>query len=121
MKLAIENERAVGEIFNVGERQSLTMRGWIEELRTAAGWSGKVLTSKLPCPSPSLPLQLNLEQHLDMDTTKIRNELGYRETLSRREALTITVAWEREHWPAEIDQAQFDYPAEDAILRQAMK
>jgi hypothetical protein len=56
-----------------------------------------------------------------MDTTKIRNELGYRETLSRREALTITVAWEREHWPAEIDQAQFDYPAEDAILRQAMK
>ena len=40
----------------------------------------------------------------------------YRETISRRAALERTVAWDREHWPTEIDFAQFDYAAEDAIL-----
>jgi nucleoside-diphosphate-sugar epimerase len=67
-------------------------------------------------PAPSFPLRLSLEQHLDMDTTKIRRDLGYRETMSSRAALEGTVAWDREHWPSEIDSAQFDYPAEDAIL-----
>jgi nucleoside-diphosphate-sugar epimerase len=83
VKLAAENERAVGNIFNVGERESLDMEAWIEALAVAADWRGKVLTSKLPCPPPSLPLQLNLKQHLDMDTTKIRSELGYRARSAR--------------------------------------
>lgn len=49
-----------------------------------------------------------------MDTAKIRSTLGYRETTSRSVALERTLAWDREHWPADIDPAQFDYAAEDA-------
>ncbi len=118
VRLVVENESAKGKIYNVGEPGGLDMEGWVRELGVAAGWKGEVVTTDGPCPPPSFPPQLNLEQHLDMDTAKIRRDLGYRETMSRRAALERTVAWEREHWPAEIDPSQFDYAAEDAILRQ---
>jgi hypothetical protein len=68
------------------------------------------------CPPPSLPRTLNLDQHLDMDTTEIREELEYRETTSRREALRRTLAWDRAHPPIHVDPSQFDYGAEDAIV-----
>jgi hypothetical protein len=42
------------------------------------------------------------------------------ETISRREALARTVAWDRDHAPQQADSAQFDYAAEDAILGHAI-
>ena len=68
----MENESAKGEIYNVGDSGGLDTASWVRELGVAAGWKGEVVTTDGPCPAPSLPLQLNLEQHLDMDTTKIR-------------------------------------------------
>jgi hypothetical protein len=56
-----------------------------------------------------------------MDTTKIRHDLGYHETMSRAEALERTVLWDREYPPKDIDPAQFDYQAEDAILSRATR
>lgn len=114
--LAVENNRAEGQIFNVGDSGGLDMEGWIRELATATGWTGEIVTTQHQCPPPSFPLQFNLEQHLDMDTARIRRVLGYRESMSREAALEGTVAWDRENWPAEIDPAQFDYAAEDAVL-----
>jgi len=116
VRLAVENEAAKSEIYNVGESGGRDIESWVRELGVAAGWKGDIVTIDRPCPAPSLPLQLNLEQHLNMDTNKIRCGLGYRETMSSREALETTVAWDREHWPTVIDPAQFDYAAEDAIL-----
>jgi nucleoside-diphosphate-sugar epimerase len=116
VKLAVENGHAGAEVFNVSESSGLDMEGWVRELGAAAGWRGEVVTTDDPCPPPSLPPQLNLEQHLDMDTAKIRRIVGYHETMSRRAALERTVAWEREHWPTDIDPAQFDYATEDALL-----
>jgi hypothetical protein len=53
-----------------------------------------------------------------MDSAKIRQQLGYCETMSRTEALKRTIASDREHSP-DIDPAQFDYAAEDEILKRA--
>ena len=94
--------------------------GWIRELATVVGWTGQLVLVDQPCPPPNLPRRLNLEQHLDMDTSKIRQELGYRETVSRREALKRTVAWDRAHPPTYLDLSQFDYSAEDAILKRLL-
>jgi nucleoside-diphosphate-sugar epimerase len=116
VRLCVEHERSIGEIYNVGESDRLDMEGWVRELAAALGWSGQFVLADEACPPPNLPRQLNLDQHLDMDTTKIRRDLGYRETVSRREALAKTVAWDREHPAKEIDHSQFDYAAEDAIL-----
>ena len=46
----------------------------------------------------------------------IRRKLGYAEPIPRDEALRRTVAWERDHPPATIDPAQYDYAAEDRAL-----
>jgi nucleoside-diphosphate-sugar epimerase len=116
VRLCVEDERSAGEIYNVGESETLDMEGWLRELAAALHWTGQLVIADETCPPPNLSRQLNLDQHLDMDTTKIRHSLGYRETVSRREALAKTVAWDRGHPPKELDQNQFDYAAEDAIL-----
>jgi hypothetical protein len=73
------------------EADTLPWAGWVREIGHAAGWDGEVV------------------QH-------IRRELGYRETVSRDEALRWTVEWERTHPPEEVDSASFDYDAENAAL-----
>src|SRR5260221_5695261 len=118
LRLAMESERAAGQIYNVCEPIALDMQSWIQELAVAAGWSGRLVVVDEPCPPPSLPRNLNLDQHLDMDTEKIRRELGYRGTVSQGEALKRNVAWDREHPPIDVDPSQFDYATEDAILSQ---
>jgi nucleoside-diphosphate-sugar epimerase len=116
VRLVVDDERAAGEIYNVGESDGLDMQGWVRELGAVVGWTGEVIVVDEPCPPPNIPRQLNLDQHLDMDTTKIRRDLGYRETISRCEALEKTVIWDREQPPTDVDPGQFDYIAEDAIL-----
>ncbi len=54
-----------------------------------------------------------------MDTAEIRHDLGYQETVSRREALERNVVWHREHPPKQGDAVQFDYATEDVILSRA--
>ena len=70
--------------------------------------------------SAPLPATLNLpkanyDQHLVVDTSRIRQELGYQEPVPRDEALRRTIAWERETRPNDIDKL-LDYEAEDAAL-----
>jgi hypothetical protein len=54
-----------------------------------------------------------MHQDIVTDTERIREELGYREEVPFAEALRQSVAWEREHPPAEVPP--LDYAAEDAI------
>ena len=119
VRLAVENPRAAGEVYNVAEADGLDFEGWVQELARAAGWRGRIAVVDEPCPAPNLPRTMNLDQDLEMATAKIRRDLGYRETISRRTALERNVAWDREHPPKQADPAQFDYAAEDAILSRA--
>ncbi len=102
-------------IYNVGDSDKLTMADWVHELAKAAGWSGKIVVASKNCPPPNLTAQFNMDQHLAIDTTRIGQELGFREPVSREEALKRTAAWERLH-PPQIDPKMFDYEAEDRIL-----
>jgi nucleoside-diphosphate-sugar epimerase len=114
--LAVTDQSAAGRIYNLGEEESLSEAEWVRAIGVAAGWNGKVVTP----PKERLPAHLlsdvNTDQHLVVDTTRIRRELGYREPVSRDEALRRTVAWERAHLPDKIDPKMFDYAAEDALL-----
>ncbi|MBN1563153.1 MAG: NAD-dependent dehydratase, partial [Anaerolineae bacterium] len=114
--LATTDDRAAGRIYNVGEMPALTMAQWIHEIGQIAKWRGKVVTA----PDYQLPedmqSQAGLEQHLVIDSTRIRQELGYREVVSRVEGLVYTVSWERANPPEHIDVNQFDYANEDLIL-----
>ena len=53
-------------------------------------------------PNGALPPKLSLpkgnyDQHLAVDTTRIRQELGYIEPVARSEALRRSIEWERAH------------------------
>ena len=116
VRLCVENESAAGQIFNVGESDRMDVEARVRELAGVVGWTGRLVLADEPCPAPSLPRAWNLDQDLDLDTTRIREELGYRETIPRSEALRQTITWDRAHPPTHLDESQFDYRSEDAIL-----
>jgi hypothetical protein len=57
-------------------------------------------------------------QDLIMDSTRIRQGLGYTEPVPLAETLQRTIMWERAHPPEHIDLRSFDYATEDALLRE---
>jgi dTDP-D-glucose 4,6-dehydratase len=59
----------------------------------------------------------NTDQHWTIDTTRIREELGYREPVAQADAIRRTIEWERAN-PTESSPHEFDYDAEDEALRQ---
>jgi nucleoside-diphosphate-sugar epimerase len=114
--LAVTDERSAGQIYNVGEPFTFTMAEWVALIGKVAGWQGRVVTvphGRLPEP---LRWDINAEQDIVVDSSRIRRELGYKERVDVEEALSRTVAWERLHPPKEIDPREFDYVAEDAFL-----
>ncbi len=114
--LAVTDRRATGQIYNVGEKQTCSEANWINAIGAAAGWSGEIITvPEDRVPEPLRP-DFNTAQHLVVDTSRIRKELGYTELVSRDGALRRTVAWERTHPPAEVDPQAFNYAAEDILL-----
>ena len=119
--LAMTNERAANRIYNVGESEAPTRAEWIRSIGRVVGWSGEILA----VPKDKLPEHLKsptgYEHDLEVDTNRIRRELGFAERISRNEALSKTVAWELANPPDGIDAKQFDYAAEDAVFENLRK
>ncbi len=114
--LAVTHPRAAGRIYNVGETQTLTIAEWVRAIGDAAEWNGTIIT----VPEEHLPTHLRsnivTSQQMLIDTTRIREELGYHPLVSQGDALKQTVMWERANPPDEIDMSDFDYEAEDTIV-----
>ncbi|MHC5856152.1 NAD-dependent epimerase/dehydratase family protein [Nostoc sp.] len=118
--LAATNERATSRIYHVADVEALTEAQRITKVGKIAGWQGKVVI----VPKSQLPsewkLPGNTAQDWFVDSTRIRQELGYREIVPLDEALRQTVDWQRTHSPQEPQQFAvpwlLDYAIEDAIL-----
>jgi nucleoside-diphosphate-sugar epimerase len=112
-------DRAAGRIYNAGEADTLTELEWAQQVARALNWDGEF---KL-MPDDRLPAHLrapgNTAQHWIGDTTRIREELGFRETVAREDAIRRAVEWEQANPPTGFAPHQFDYPAEDEALRGA--
>jgi nucleoside-diphosphate-sugar epimerase len=112
----VTDERAAGRIYHVAEPEVLPEAEWVRRIGHVAGWNGQIVT----LPQDRMPAHLKVERdrsaHWIIDTTRIRQELGYAEAIPQEEALRRTVAGERAHPPEQIDPAMFDYAAEDAAL-----
>ena len=93
--LAVVDNRSAARVYNLGEESALTEREWVEEIGKAVSWAGDVVH----VPKDDLPEHLrqpfDFRYELMTDTTRIREELGYSESVSREEALARTVEWER--------------------------
>ena len=118
--LAVTNERASDRIYHVADTQVLSEAERITKVGEVVGWQGKVVT----VPPEKLPtdwkLPVNTKQDWFIDSTRIRQELGYSEIISPEEALQRTIDWQRTHPPQEPDKFAapwlLDYATEDAIL-----
>lgn len=114
--LAAVSDRARSRIYNVGEPAAISELEWARMIAEATGWPGEFVV----LPNASAPAHLrppgNFAQHWVADTTRIREELGYRERLAREEAVRRTIEWQRANPPAQIDPGQYNYEAEDAVL-----
>src|SRR5262249_13937130 len=106
--LASTDERAAGQIYNVGEERALSEAEWLQSIGRAAGWNGQVRL----VPDEDLPSHLKVpfdwRHDLVGDSSKLRRELGYTESVSIEEAMIRTVAWERAHPPDQFDSKLFD-------------
>ncbi|MDF5739068.1 MULTISPECIES: NAD-dependent epimerase/dehydratase family protein [unclassified Nostoc] len=118
--LAVTNQRATGRIYHVADVEAFTETERISRIGKIAGWQGKVVI----VPKSQLPsewkLPVNTEQDWFVDSTRIRQELGYKEIVPLDEALRQTIDWQRNHSPQEPEQFAtpwlLDYAIEDAIL-----
>jgi nucleoside-diphosphate-sugar epimerase len=116
--LAATSARAANRIFNVSEPESLAELEWAKRVAAVAGWNGEFVTLPADRTPPHLLMRGNADQHWTMDTTRIREELGYREPIAQTDAIRRTVEWERSNRAATASPHTFDYVAEDAALEQ---
>jgi nucleoside-diphosphate-sugar epimerase len=112
---AAVDEEAEGRTYNVGEAETLTEADWVRAIGRAAGWSGEVVAVPAGLWPASRTGAVDWTQSLVADTSRIRRELGFEETVGREEGLRRTVEWERENPPL-LEPGQFDYAADDRLL-----
>lgn len=118
--LAVDRpETAVGHIYHCADDEQFTVRQWYEMMIDAAG--GKLdlvsLPEELAAPFHQL---LKPHHHMLVDTTKIRQKLGYRDVITPNDALKEAIEWcrvnpvTREKYPNFPDP--FAYEDEDRIV-----
>lgn len=90
--LAALSDRAAGRIYNVAEPDALPELAWMQEIADAIGWKGTFETAAARDVPADLVLPGNLDQHWVVDSTRIREELGYAETVSRHDAIVRSAA-----------------------------
>lgn len=113
--------RAAGEVFNVGDRDQLTMRQWVEVCAGAAAGSLHPVSLPFDLAGPGRGLYpVGHDEHLLADIHKAEDILGYTEPVAAVDALTATVRWYLEHPPAESAGGaladRFDYAEEDRVI-----
>jgi nucleoside-diphosphate-sugar epimerase len=113
--LAVIDERAAGRIYNIAEPDNFKELEWTRRIADVAGFHGEIrLLSNEQAPAHLKPPG-NYRQHWPVDSSRIRQELGYEEPVSLAEALRRTIEWEHANPPAD-SLWKFDYDAEDAAV-----
>ncbi|HEY8172146.1 MAG TPA: NAD-dependent epimerase/dehydratase family protein [Dehalococcoidia bacterium] len=114
--LAVTDGRAAGRVYNVSEPDALTQLEWVELVGRLAGWTGEIVLAR----GALLPRHLRLldgpAQDMDVDSTRIRRELGYRERVTREDGVLRAIAWERKHPPKQADPAWTDFSLDDTVV-----
>jgi len=106
--LVVNNERSSGHIYNVSEIEDSEAE-WVQRIAHVVGYEGRIII----VPADSLA---SAPQDWTLDSSRIRAQLGYEESMTVDAGLEATVAWELANPPTVVNPAQFDYATEDARL-----
>jgi nucleoside-diphosphate-sugar epimerase len=121
LALAVVNERSAGRIYNVAESPAYSELEWARKIALATGWMGEFMLQTNERTPAHLKPPGNTAQHWELDSTRIRRELSYREIVPLDEAIQRTIEWERANPPGEFNPHPFDYAAEDAAIASRVK
>ncbi len=90
IRLSVDSEQSSHhEIFNVGEQESLSQIELLEKIKEITKWDGKIEVTEKQYDS------FNYDQHLELNTQKIRDVLGYEEKFHMEEGLGKAVEFEK--------------------------
>jgi nucleoside-diphosphate-sugar epimerase len=110
--LALKTPAAAGEVFNLCEDRTYSVRLWARMILEAAGASAELVR----VPDNLLPEDLQetgtLSQHIMASARKARTVLGWK-TSDPEQTLRTTVRWHLDHPPASPDS---DFSADDRAL-----
>lgn len=120
--LALEDPQALGRTYNVGHERVLTVRDIAELVARVMDHEWEIISVPADWLPPTNPYASPYP--LVYDLSRIRAELGYRESVSLEEGMRRTVAWLVAHQPTPetwglaryLTHDAFDYAAEDAAI-----
>ena len=116
--LAAANDRAAGRVYNVADLKCYTEYEWVKRIAAAMSYRGRILTAPGELLPEPLRGDIDVRQHICVDTSRIRSELGYTEITPEDRALRETVEWELANPPAK-DETRDGYAMEDAAMAHA--
>src|SRR5690606_20318631 len=67
----VSDTSSENRIYNVGEKEALTEREWVEQLGRAAGWKGEIVTVDDQSLPKHLKLDFEFKQDLVIDTNRL--------------------------------------------------
>jgi nucleoside-diphosphate-sugar epimerase len=92
--LAATRPEASGRVYNLGEADALGEADWVRAISAAARWRGAVRELSREELPPELLEPFDFSHDLAADTRRIREELGYRESVGRTRGLGLAAAAE---------------------------
>ncbi len=102
-------------IYNIGETKAPSILERIDHLATVFGWDGDVVA----LPNENLPPHIvpkgNFDQNLELDSSKIRSEIGYKEVVDYYDGLYEAIEWYQKNLPERYRESKFNYQSEDAL------
>ena len=117
--LAVANDEARGRVYNVGEPDALSWIEWARLIASHLRWPGELVVA----PSEQMPMELRdkrpdmWDHHLIVETSRIRQELGYAELVGRAEGLERALEWYSQSPPADpVAAGGLDYQTEDEAI-----
>jgi nucleoside-diphosphate-sugar epimerase len=113
LALVIESDEWAGRTYHVASPTAYEQADWVRSIAAVVGWDGTIARVPAGHLPDSLRTDADFKQHYDLDSSRIRDELGYAEVVEERTALERTIEWERANPPARFE---LDYDAEDAVL-----
>lgn len=111
VRLVVENESSLAQVFNVCEDETWPMREWAERIMVSSACTAEVVQ----VPDERLPSDMSLtgtfRGHLLFDASKLRQTLGWTAT-DPAETLQRSVRWHLSHPPVADD----DFTEDDEAL-----
>jgi nucleoside-diphosphate-sugar epimerase len=112
---SLGNPRAAGEVFNIGDPGTRSMRGWASEILAAAGHAAELVTVPEAVLPEDMWMTKSVPQHLVFDGYKAANVLGWQPGPSTA-GLARSVRWHLANPPQD---ASDDFAADDTALAAA--